>query len=62
MREMGASEGEKSILIASHKGNLSECSTLLEAGSQGFTDSGIVENKSPFTSLAIYLMLFNFPE
>lgn len=32
--EMGASEGEKSILIASHKGNMSFCSTFLETGSQ----------------------------
>lgn len=34
MSETGASEGEKSILIASHKGNLSYCSPLLETGSQ----------------------------
>lgn len=53
MSEIGAWEGEKSILIAFHESNPSQCGTFLEIGSwlQGkHTLSGTIENKNSFSS------------
>lgn len=53
MRETGASEEEKSILIASPESNPSQFSTCLETGSwlqNKHTLSGTTENENPFCS------------
>lgn len=53
MSEIGALEGEKSILIAFHENNPSQFSTFLEIGpwlQSKHTLSGTIENKNPFSS------------
>lgn len=53
MGEIGASEGEESILIASHESNPGQFSTFPETGSQLHSKHsllGTTENKNPFIS------------